>query len=436
MNNNSRHNAITQRLELLQSNYSDFHNHPKAKVCIWLLEADEYSMLEQFLKMESSVAASSPDLFVKFYASFRRPSNYSKSLVKELNMLVEGYRNNEKTTGVQIKWRPLRAPAEFQNTPVEFTHNFSAFAKGLEDLEYSAVAYLNPAEVRDFKKMENWIAQAIKSGIQDNVRLMIVDFVENQQFKKLPVQFPELVMTIQPKLQMTQAMKELALAGGSNNSGTQFQLLYIELSKAASKGEMEKVEKYADRAMEIAVSEGWLHLQVAVYQIVATAWLEKKDLEKSMQSFDNAIKIAKTAVRQEDPIGRKILANALFGKAAILVNQKDYEAAGEIYESIIPVTQEEKDHYLTMEAFRMVAFCFEKKRKYDLAFSNYQNAIAAGENLDAEIQPNTTIADSGKALLRINDDHFNDNKKEDWINRKMTELLGENWQSLTLENQM
>lgn len=436
MNNNSRHNAITQRLEMLQTYYGEFQNHPTAKVCIWLLEADEYSMLEQFLKVESSVAASSPDLFIKFFASFRKASNYSKSLVKELNMLVEGYRNNEKTTGVQIKWRPLRAPAEFQKTPVEFTYNFSAFAKGLEDLESSAVAYLNPAEVRDFKKMENWIAQAIKSGIQDNVRLMIVDFVENQQYKKLPIQFPEEVLTIQPKLQMTQAMKELALAGGSNNPGTQFQLLFIELSKAASKGDIEKVEKYADRAMEIAVAEGWLHLQVAVYQTVATAWLEKKNLERSMKSFDKAIKIAKAAVRQEDPIGRKLLANAMFGKAAILVNTKDYEAAGQVYEGIIPVTEEEGDHYLTMEAFRMTAFCYEKKRKYDLAFSNYQKAIAAGENLDAAIQPNTTIPDSGMALLKLNDDHFNDLHKEKWINKKMTDLLGENWQSLTLENQM
>jgi len=435
MNSYSKQNAITQRLGLLQNHYSKFHNHPTAKVCIWFLEADEYSMIEQFLNVESSIDASSPDLFIKFFTPFKREKNYSKSLVTELKMLVERYRNNDKTTGVEIKWQPLKAPSEFQNTPVEFTYNFSAFGKGLENLTASVVAFLNPTEVRDFKKLEKWIAQSIKSDIQDNVRLMIVDFIDNQQFHKLQKQFPELVMTIKPDLQMTEAMKELALAGGSNNPGTQFQVHFIELSKAATKGNMEQVETCANRAMEIAVAEGWLHLQVAVYQAVGSGYLSKKNYNKALTKFESSIRIAKTSFRQGEKIGGTLLANALFAKGAVLVNQQNYEEALSIFEEIVPVTQKDENHHLTMEAYRMIGFCQEKNKAHRAAFDSYIKAMETGELLDEAIQPNTTLPDTGETLLKLNDKHFNDLQKEKWIEERMKRLLGEDWKSKSLVNQ-
>lgn len=426
-------NALSQRLEVLQSHYYTFHNDDKAKVLLWLIEADEYAMIEKFFDIESSIDASSPDLFIKFGAPFMSRFEYSNSLAAELNALVENYREEMGEKSVPIRWQLDKGSEAEQKTSKIFTHNLSAFGKSLEDLETNVLAFLAPTEIRNFPKMETWLLEAIQEGIPGNVRFMLVDFIENRVFNKLTDQ--PAVMAIQAKLEMAQAMKELASAAGSDNPGTHFQIIFIDLTKAASKKDMGKVEIYANQAMEIAVAQGWLHLQVAVYMTVGSAWMQQKNNEKALKSFDAAIRLGENAKNLKEPVAGKLLSNALFAKAAVYVSIGNYENAATIYESVVPVTVEDKDHYMTMEACRMAGFCNERIKSLDKSYVNYQNAIEAAEQIEKEMLQDSTLHYVGTALLKINDERYGDRTKAVWIEEKMSSLLGATWKTKNPQNQ-
>jgi tetratricopeptide (TPR) repeat protein len=428
-------NAISQRLEVLQSHYYTFYNDESARILLWLIEADEYAMIEKFMDVESSIDGSSPDLFIKFGSPFTSAPTYGSSLTAELNALVEYYKEETGDKGVAIDWRLNvdEFSEEEQKTSKIFTRNLSAFGNSLEDLETNVLAFLAPSEIKKFSKMENWLLQAIQEGIPDNVRFMLVDFIENPVFNKLP-DTPG-VMAVTANLDMTSAMKELASSAGSDNPGTHFQMIFIDLSKAASKKEMEKVEKYANQAMEIAVAQGWLHLQVAVHMTVGSAWMQQKNYEKTLKSFDAAIRLGENSQKLKEPIAGKLLSNALFAKAAVFVSMSNFEDAVSIYESIVPVTVEDKDHYMSMEAWRMAGFCNERIDALDKSYVNYQNALEAAEQLEKEMLQDSSLHYAGSALLKINDQLYGDLEKEEWIEEKMNTLLGEDWKTNSRKKQ-
>jgi len=426
-------NAISQRLEVLQSHYHTFHNDDKVKVLLWLIEADEYAMIEKFMDIEASIDATSPDLFIKFGAPFINAPGYAKSLTEELNALVESYQEETAGNGVAISWQLDKLSEAEQKTPKLFTHNLSTFGKSLEDLETNVLAFLAPHEIRNFSKMENWLLDAIQAGIPDNVRFMLVDFVENRVFNKLSAS-PQ-VLAIEAALDMPNAMKELASAAGSDNPGTHFQFAFIDLSKAASKRETEKVEKYANQAMEIAVAQGWLHLQVAVHMTVGSFWMQLKNDEKALKSFDAAIHLAENSIKLKETVATKLLSNALFSKAAVFVGMGNFENAATIYESIVPLTTEDKDYYMTMEAWRMAGFCRESTRSLDKSYANYQNALETAALLEKETLQDSSLYYTGTALLKINEQKYGDYRKAVWIEEKMSGLLGPNWKTNSPQKQ-
>lgn len=427
MSSHNPDNAITQRLGILTSLYQEFFDNDDAKICYWFLEADEFPMIEQFFDIETSINASFPDLLIKFLSVFENQATFGQQLVGELTELVNWYKEELGDDGETINWTPLSL--EDNSGPDVFVQNLSAFANGLEDLDDPVVAFISPTYMEDYKQMEQWLLKALQLPMPSNVRFMVVDFIDNQIFPNLANDPTGKVMVIQPELDMKQAMKELALAGGSTHPGTQFQVIFVDLSHAATKGQMDNVQRYAEKALEIVVAEGWYHLQVAVHSTVGTAWGNVKENEKALEAYEKAVKAAKLAIKNDDPIGAKLLANALFAKASVLINTKDFETALEVYEGIADITTEAEEHYLTMEAWRMAGFCLERNKQPEQAYSRYENSVESAGLLDKEILEDSTLSYTGQAMLKINDDFFNDFQKTNWIEERLTALLGENWKS-------
>ena len=95
-------NAITQRIEQLQSFWMTFRRNDKARVCCWALEDDERPLVEEFFNMECSVYGKTPDFFIKFESPFRNGRDYEQILVAELNKKMTDYQAAFGNEAVQI----------------------------------------------------------------------------------------------------------------------------------------------------------------------------------------------------------------------------------------------------------------------------------------------------------------------------------------------
>lgn len=430
MSKDSKSNIIRQRIELLQADYQSFSTHPTAQICLWLLEASEYPLIESFFKYEVSIAASSPDLFLKFEAPFQKKQTYTRALFDELVQNVTSYRANDNPTQVAINWQPKVWAKHKQEQPDFFLQNIAGFAKGVEDLESNILIFLAPPSVYSFEDLEAWLIRAIELGIPKQVRLMLVDFEQNQQFKKLVKQFPKQVMSISPQLDMPQAMKEIAIAAGGNKPGAIFQNHFIDLTTAASKGNMPKVERAANKAMAIATEQGWTHLQIVVLTTVGSAWMGQNDMKKALTQFEEAEKFARLAHKNEEDNASRHLANTLFSIGTIYVHTGKHRKGASTYEQVVPIMEAEEDIYLTMEAWRMAAYCHEQGNNYAKAIECNQAALHKGETLKKEQQENSTLPFIGAALVRLYKRRAAFRQIEE-VEAKMKRLFGETWKDRT-----
>ena len=428
MPNTSKENVIQQRLEMLQAHYHAFSLDENAQICLWQIEAAEIQMIESFFRNESTVFASSPDLFLKFERPFHQKSTYARSLFDELVEHVTDYRSEPADHKVKINWQPRLWSRTQQSQPDFFFVNLSEFAKGIEELEDKVLAYLAPPEVLDFKKLEDWLIDILEIGLPSNLQIMLVDFVDNPQFSKLSKAFPKKVKTIVPQLQMQQAMKEIAMAAGGNSPGAHFQNHFIDLTHAAAKGNMEKVERASNKAMQIAIEQGWTHLQIAVLTTVGSAWMGKNEFKKALKEFESAENIARDALRREEDTASRLLSNCLFSKGTIFVHLKQHSKGAKVYEEIVPLLEKQEDTYMTMEAWRMAAYCFEKGLNYSKAIECNEKAMQLANQLEEEQRQNSTLPFIAAALIRLNKRRASFGKADD-IEEEMRKIYGADWRS-------
>ena len=366
---------------------------------------------------------------MKFKIPFLNQGTYSKALITELSNNLSNYNQEVKD---KVKWRPVKSILS-ANSSTYAIQNWENFARSLSDLTGKLTVLIAPEQIEDYKGFNNWLATAIESPISDILRLMIIDFKGGPMFKSL-YNLPT-VQVIDANLDMRHAMKEVAIAAGGANPGTQFQCHFIDLSKAASKKDMKKVEQFANKALEIAVAQQWFHLQIAVHTTVGTAYLNNKENDQAIHAFQSAENIARKAMERKEDNANKLLANTLFSIGAAYIGKKQFNKSTECYQQIPEFLEEKEDAYLLMEAWRMTAYSYRQRRNNTDAINCYTKAYNIGKRLDPKQRPNSTLPFIGKQLIRLYDKKF-DAQKSESIERQMVELLGKDWKNLHTPKQV
>jgi len=425
-------NPVAQRLIRLRSLYEEFREKRGARILLWQLENDEIPMVDQFYHTETTNFGQTPDFFLKLETPFVSPASYAKNVLTELSQQVREHNETTDPKPIPINWSVSQPPAGTD----PFLHNLAAFGQSIEGLEGYVVAYLFPTEIQDFSRFEKWLEGLLQQPWPANVRLMVLDAADEPVLPRLPQTYPEQTVAIQPKLDMPQAMKEVAAAAGSgDNPGTKFQIAFIDLSQAIGAHNMEKAVQLGNRAESIAAENDWIHLQVAVHIALGSGWMSTKNYEKADEAFDTAHRLAESAVTRGEAAGYPLASTALFSKGGALLAQKKYEAALQVYRQTVPVTEAGKEPFKMMEAWRMVGHCNEQLKKWPDAYEAYRHALDVAGELAPEIRANSTLPYTGAALLRIHDYELGSKPKQrQEIEEKMVAWVGPDWQKSVSKN--
>ncbi len=428
---------IAQRYEKLVDLWEQFAKEPEARLCRWLIEPDELQMISLFYDTESSARGRTPDIFFKLTTPFLQASSYGPQVIEELDEQISNYLEANPDQGIQLRWKPT-TPSDALDSAQYFLQNFHALATELE-VAARAVAYLSPADISSFGSWEKWLSQVIEAEVPALILLMLTDVIDGKEghLQKIATQYPQQVKTLQPQLDMTAAMKEVAAAGDPQHPGVQFQMLFLDLSQAAGQGNMKQVEPLAHQCLTMARQQGWPHLQVAVFFVLVSAWMGKKNYQKVLQTYDQACTVAKNMYETQQMCGHPLYIQTLLARASALIAPKteicDFEAAYHDYEHAAQVASKlpEEDparSYHLMEAWRMMGHCKEQLKDYRMAQSCYQQSLHFGQAMKPAERGSSTLPYAGAALLRIN---ARIGKKEEAlaIHQQMVALAGEDWEA-------
>ena len=417
---------IQEKYKVVEKKYGEFRIDPEARICLWLLEHDEVSMIESFFETETTLHAKYPDLFIKFEPAFEGKGPFDEALYRELYGFAEDYRNSDEEGKIPFHWDPPAYEDIVFFDEAFFLKTLAEFWEGIPDLQDHVVAYFRPESITDFQEFKDWFKESLEKEWDHQVRFMVLDSISQPRYLDLAEAFPGRVKVIEPELNMDQAMKDISNAAGSpDDPGTQYRNHFIDLTKAGAKGEMKEARAAGDKAIKICVAQKWPHLQISVLFALGAAWMNQQEPEKSLVEYDEAEKLARAEKDQGNELAAVLLPNVLFAKAAAHIQMQEFELAANIYKGIPEHLGE--NYRQSLEAWRMAGFCYDTHGAVAEAYEAYKKALEVTDHMEADQVKDSTLPYVGEALIRL-DKELEDGKHVDALYTKLDTKLGKDWE--------
>jgi tetratricopeptide (TPR) repeat protein len=395
---------------------------PNARVCRWLVEEDENTMIDTFIGIQSEDGR---DFVFELNSPFTKTETYGQQLSDELSELIEGIRPALQAEGFPINWYSQH-DYDRRNHAFGFIQNINALPYGFETLDEDVVFVfcIKPTTIN--KEYEPWLMDAIEARLDPRVRLLVIDRKDGIQLDKLAKKYTGIVHTIQPDLDMPAAIRQLAASGNPADPGVKFRKAFVELTQASGKLNMDAVNKLAVLPLSIATENNWMPMQVAVHAVKGNTLLNVKRYNEALQVYDHAYHLAAAGYAQGDEVGGILTIQLLFAKATVFISMKNFKEAADTYNQAAQRSEALKDYFQMMEAHRMEGFSYQQMSKPYEAWDAYNLALLCAEQMDTMTLENSTFPYVGQALMDLAQKL---GKKQEYfdIDNKMSDYIGKDW---------
>ena len=132
------------------------------------------------------------------------------------------------------------------------------------------------------------------------------------------------------------------------------------------------------------------------------------------------------AAAQGDPTGPKLVLQSKLAEGAALVSEDQHAEAAKVYEEAAGLAEQLQDHMMTMESWRMAAYCHEISKQIEPSWRCGHAALDAAERLDADIRSTSTLPFVGQGLLRLVPQQ--NPEMANAIRERMNTLVGPDWE--------
>ena len=413
-------NAIEQRLDRLHDQWVEFSTAPEPRILHWLVRQDEYRMVEAFLQKESDDGAGElPDIFMRFDEPFNDVNQYGAALLDGLLAQYAVVREELEQDGIAAEWQPA--------APAPGTHSLTAFTAAAvslhthyaDELEQLALV-LTPTVVADPAQWQRWLIAAAR-GMPASVRIVIIDDIDSPVLAALEPDAEGLVASVPAELTMADAMVELAKAGGTAGPDGQFRVNFATLGQALGTGDLARAEQSANHAIAIARENGWTHLVAAVHFAMGAGLLNAGRPLEAVERYREVDAAGAQVEGEGEPLGTRLRMQGAFATGAAYVAAAAWDDGARVYEGAVPLTEALGEPLMTVDAWRMAAYCREQKRDTEGAWDFGHRALIAGEVIPPDQRPTSMLPYAGDALLRL---AGSSRSHADAVHRRMVELTG------------
>jgi hypothetical protein len=393
-------NPVEKRLEQLADHWNRLAENREARLIRWLVPAEAVELLEGFFELQRhDWDKGAPDLFINFSVPFRHLESYSLELTRRLVEIYQASGDEFAQEGIRHDWQPPSLTGG--NTAAAWLACLASFQRHYASYFEYLVPVLMPAAVSNIDAYQIWLGQALTLGIPEQVRFTVIDLAEAPQLDILAARFPRQVQTVAPDLNINAVIREILAQAGGTGAGVAFRRLFIELTGLVASGDLAPLRAKAVAALAIARQENWHDQQVVVHMVEAAAYFKAQRRKEAIGCYRAARAAAEAACREDHPAARHLLAQALFGEAAVQVAEENFAAAAELYGQAAPWTRAIPEAGLTVEALRMSAYCCERQGAYAEAWQRGWQALNEAEQMEPEQRSFTALPHAAEGLLRV-----------------------------------
>jgi len=392
-------NAIERRLEHVRAIWNGFATDPKARLLIWRCDVDERRMIDMLVELETEPAgAATPDVFLTLRSAFLKPEEHAKTLLQELTDQFDHSRQDLVAANLNADWQP---PDPGQPNGVRLLKALDSFHHFYADRMELLAIFLSPERIADPAGWRQWLERLARVDLNASIRFMVTDSLATPLLDGLEASAPDRIRSVEPALDMSAAVEELARSEGADGPAKTFRCSLAAVASAATKKNPQAAEKAAGQALAVAKEQNWVDQEVVIHMALGAARIGAGQADKAADSYRDAIVAAREATKADHPAGPKLEVVAGMALGSALVAGERWTQAARVYEAVAPLAGKADDVTMKLESLRMAAWCHEQAAADTDAWRCGLQALEAGEAMPPEQRASSTLPWVGQTLLRL-----------------------------------
>jgi hypothetical protein len=420
----NEHNPIAQLVNNIQRAWLEkTAGKPALKLVRMMIKPEESRVYEGFVKLESSANGSLPEVFVTHLTDFEDEDTYSAALVKDW---IETYNNSTK-----LLQEMEQRNAAFSWDPKPFVNSdnllgmLASFQRALPNKEL--VLVLLPRQVSNPRNMKDWLTTQLKKGIPAKVKLLVLDYVNNDQFALHDRQFPDMLCTIHVPIDLHAAIRKLGGSGDPNNPEIMMRKCVFEMGEALKDKDVKRMHRWGQAALDCTQKSGNKGLFATAHIMYAGMLFHFKRDPQIPLLLERGQRISKQGVQQGDVACLPLLVQFYGYQGAYAQIRRRFTEAINWFIQQAEIAQQHNFSQQALNAWYQAAELCRRKdagRYYDILEKGY---LAGLPLTDEEVSASIYIY-----LLRDYYDYAHANKKTDvlkGIDEKMGRLFGADWKT-------
>lgn len=426
-------NPITERLELLYQQWTEFALEPDSRVLRWIVRDDEARMIETFIAVESHENGRLPVLFPRLCVEFQHSHTYAFALRDRLLADIEA----DAKDAPQLHGFVPPPPRGDDEGLVGLVELAAALLKHVRargiTIEHLAISIFPPplADGKDWARFVGKLAQRLQTSA---VRAIVIDRREDPVLHRAVEMAPIGVWTVEADLDMSTAVREVsAQAGKLDEPPGAFRHAYTAMLDAIGERDMSTAQRFAGDAALIARAQGWWHLLVGIGFCIGTGFLDAKRATESAQWFRRAeepLNQPRPALGANDEaaLAESLRMRCRLGLAAACYTAGAFEQAAIVYGGAAEIAHGLGDKLAELDSKRMQSHCCEQAGKLDDAWARGLEGVAVGAELSSDERKMSTLPYLGRALLHLTNRSSMGHRRIA-IAAQMDTLLGAGWEA-------
>jgi hypothetical protein len=424
----NEHNPIAQLVNNIQRTWLEkASGKPALKLVRMVIKPEESRVYEGFVKLESSAHGSLPEVFVTHLTDFEDEDTYSAALIKDW---LETYNNSTallqemEQRNAGFTWDPK--PFVQGKSDEDLLRMLASFQRALP-AKQQLVLVLLPRQVSNTRDMKNWLTTILKKGIPANVKLLVLDHLNNEQFAMHDRQFPDMLCTIHVPMDLHAAIRKLGGSGDPNNPEIMMRKCVFEMGEALKSKDVKRLHRWGQAALDCTQKSGNKGLFATAHIMYAGMLFHFKRDPQIPLLLERGQRISKQGVQQGDTACLPLLVQFYGYQGAYAQIRRRFTEAINWFIQQAEIAQLHNFSQQALNAWYQAAELCRRKdagRYYDILEKGYLAGLPLS---DEEVSASIYIY-----LLRDYYDYAHSKKMTDIINgidEKMGRLFGADWKT-------
>lgn len=390
---------VERRIEILKRTWLE-RSSESSRIVLWEVDDDARNLVHAFTEVQQhDTHFSTPDLFIKFKATFDTQFGYSRAIRNEL---LENYRNSLDELvehQVDANWAcPLPAACDSAAGVLACLGSFAQYYH--ERFRYF-VAVISSDTITRHTPLLDWVRQMLELEWPPNLRVMLMHGRSQPMWRPLVEACPQWVQVLTPDLQQRELLSEIANRSTEDNTAFLYRRYMTDCFTLLQHGTPQQVAERGQRALELAQQKGWAEQQVVVHSMIAGAWLKAGSVPHAVREYQQAYERA--ALISTPNLKHTLITQSLFGEAGAWFSGSQLRHAASTYARAAEQATQIPHPVYAIEGYRMAGFCHQQDAASTLAATFYVKAVSTGAKLPAAERKFTTLGFALQGLLALQD---------------------------------